>query len=174
MFHWKLKKKNLNDFECNYRDAVFAIGTRVVGLKLAINAEEIDEDRIPVYDWYTQVFARDDRDDTKKEESRIWQQLFGLRARYFQSNMISFGCTEFKYQKILVVQFVHLVSILKLCALKRRLTHSLKVKEIFKRNSKIFPTMMRHIQWFLPFCFVIRRKTLKPSWKSHVMNIMKV
>jgi len=56
---------------CNYRDAVFAIGTRVVGLKLAINAEEIDEDRIPVYDWYTQVFARDDRDDTKKEESRI-------------------------------------------------------------------------------------------------------
>ena len=65
------KKKNLNDFECNYRDAVFAIGTRVVGLKLAINAEEIDEDRIPVYDWYTQVFARDDRDDTKKEESRI-------------------------------------------------------------------------------------------------------
>ena len=54
--------------EINYRDAVFAIGTRVVGLKLAINEAEIDEERIPVYDWYCQVFARDDRDDSDKKE----------------------------------------------------------------------------------------------------------
>jgi len=54
---------------CNYRDAVFAIGTRVVDLKLAINADEIDEDRIPVYDWYCQAFARDDHE--KKEGTPI-------------------------------------------------------------------------------------------------------
>jgi len=45
-----------------YREAVWAIGTKIDKFKLLIHQSEIDEDKVPIYNWYCDVFAIEDTD----------------------------------------------------------------------------------------------------------------